>query len=92
MSVYVMFASFEQSKKRAAGEKGGRVTGINRMLEEVGARVLMQYEQMAAYDLVNVIEVADERTMVEVEKALNVHDSMKSTRLMGPYPAISCQD
>ena len=61
MPVYVIFATFIGSESQAMIENPFNHTMVSNKLQDMGATILNQYGPMSSYDIVNVIEVPEER-------------------------------
>jgi uncharacterized protein with GYD domain len=59
----------------------GRITEVNREVEQMGVKVVSQYATLGQYDFVTVVEAPDERTMAKVSVELGSRGTMTSQTL-----------
>jgi uncharacterized protein with GYD domain len=59
----------------------GRITEVNREVEQMGVKVLSQYATLGQYDFVTVVEAPDEQTMAKVSVELGSRGTMTSQTL-----------
>jgi len=59
----------------------GRVTEVNKEVEQMGGRVVTQYATLGDYDFVTVIEAPDEQTMAKISVELGSRGTMTSRTL-----------
>jgi uncharacterized protein with GYD domain len=59
----------------------GRITEVNREVEQMGVKVVSQYATLGQYDFVTVVEAPDEKTMAKVSVELGSRGTMTSQTL-----------
>ena len=64
------------------------VQEVNKDLEAMGVKVIAQYAVLGPYDLVNIVEAPDNRSVVAVSTQLTLRGSVKVTTL----PALPIED
>lgn len=64
------------------------VDEVREDLEKTGVRVIAQYAVLGPYDIVNIVEAPDNRSVVRVSTQLTLRGSLKITTL----PALSIED
>jgi uncharacterized protein with GYD domain len=81
MPTYVMLTNLTAEGVRTLKNNPGRVSEVNREVEQIGAKVLAQYATLGQYDFVTVIEAPDEKTMAKVSVELGSRGTMTSQTL-----------
>jgi len=59
----------------------GRISEVNREVEQMGVKVVSQYATLGQYDFVTVVEAPDEKTMAKVSVELGSRGTMTSQTL-----------
>ncbi len=88
MSIYVMFTNFRQTGVNASAMNDEHALNVYERLEDVGAKVIKQYEHVANHDLVDMIEITDSRIVGELENFFNISNMVESIKLKGPYQQV----
>jgi uncharacterized protein with GYD domain len=60
----------------------GRVSEVNKEVEQIGAKVIAQYATLGQYDFVTIVEAPDEKTMTKVSVELGSRGTMTSQTLV----------
>jgi uncharacterized protein with GYD domain len=81
MSTYLMLTNLTAEGLRTLKNNPGRVTEVNKEVEQIGARVVAQYATLGQYDFITVVEVPDEKTMAKVSVELGSRGTMTSRTL-----------
>ena len=80
-----MFTTLGPDGAATMREKPERVKEVNREVEALGVKVLEQYVLLGAYDVCNVLEAPDEKTMAKVALILGARGTVK-TMTMSAIP------
>ena len=59
MATFIMLSNLTAEGVRTIKEHPGRVAEVNREVEALGAKVLVQYATLGQYDFVTVVEALD---------------------------------
>lgn len=81
MPTYVMLTNLTPEGVRTLKNNPGRVSEVNKEVEQIGARVLAQYATLGQYDFVTIVEAPDEKTMAKVSVELGSRGTMTSQTL-----------
>src|ERR1700761_4987345 len=81
MTTYLMLTSLTAEGLRTLKNNPGRVTEVNKEVEQMGGRVVTQYATLGDYDFVTVIEAPDEQTMAKISVELGSRGTMTSRPL-----------
>ena len=81
MPTYLMLTNLTAEGLRTLKNNPGRVTEVNKEVEQMGGRVVAQYATLGEYDFVTVIEAPDERTMAKISVELGSRGTMSSQTL-----------
>lgn len=66
MSVYVMLTNLTPDGKKTVKEHAERIKEVNKEIEALGAKILLQYALLGPYDFINVLEAPDNQTIAKV--------------------------
>ena len=81
MPTYLMLTNLTAEGLRTLKNNPGRVTEVNKEVEQMGGRVVTQYATLGDYDFVTVVEAPDEQTMARVSLELGSRGTMTSRTL-----------
>jgi uncharacterized protein with GYD domain len=81
MPTYVMLTNLTADGIRTLKNNPGRVSEVNKEVEQIGAKVLAQYATLGQYDFITVVEAPDEKTMAKVSVELGSRGTMTSQTL-----------
>ena len=81
MPTYVMLTNLTAEGVRTLKNNPGRVSEVNREVEQIGAKVVAQYATLGQYDFVTIVEAPDEKTMAKVSVELGSRGTMTSQTL-----------
>jgi uncharacterized protein with GYD domain len=87
MPTYLMLTNLTAEGLRTLKNNPGRVTEVNKEVEQMGGRVVTQYATLGDYDFVTVIEAPDEKTMAKISVELGSRGTMKSHTLTAMSPS-----
>ena len=78
MPTYVMLTNLTAEGVRTLKNNPGRVSEVNKEVEQIGAKVQAQYATLGQYDFVTIVEAPDEKTMAKVSVELGSRGTMTS--------------
>ena len=78
MATFIMLSNLTAEGVRTIKEHPGRVAEVNREVEALGAKVLVQYATLGQYDFVTVVEAPSEEVMARVSAELGSRGTMSS--------------
>jgi uncharacterized protein with GYD domain len=81
MPTYLMLTNLTGEGLRTLKNNPGRVTEVNKEVEQMGGKVVTQYATLGEYDFVTVIEAPDEKTMTKISVELGSRGTMTSRTL-----------
>jgi uncharacterized protein with GYD domain len=81
MPTYVMLTNLTSDGVRTLKNNPGRVSEVNKEVEQIGAKVVAQYATLGQYDFVTIVEAPDEQTMARVSVELGSRGTMTSQTL-----------
>jgi uncharacterized protein with GYD domain len=87
MPTYLMLTNLTAEGLRTLKNNPGRVTEVNKEVEQMGGRVVTQYATLGDYDFVTVIEAPDEKTMAKISVELGSRGTMTSHTLTAMSPS-----
>ena len=88
MPTYIMFATLTSEGVQTVKNNPQRIKEVNREVEQLGAKVRMQWGTLGRFDFVSIIEAPDEATMARVSLELGSRGTAKYETL----PAIPIDD
>jgi uncharacterized protein with GYD domain len=81
MPTFLMLTNLTAEGVRTLKNNPGRITEVNREVEQMGVEVVSQYATLGQYDFVTVVEAPDEKTMAKVSVELGSRGTMTSQTL-----------
>ncbi|HSS42095.1 MAG TPA: GYD domain-containing protein [Solirubrobacterales bacterium] len=81
MPTYLMLTNLTAEGVRTLKNNPGRITEVNREVEQMGVKVVSQYATLGQYDFVTVVEAPDDKTMAKVSVELGSRGTMTSQTL-----------
>ncbi|MBN2548584.1 MAG: GYD domain-containing protein [Anaerolineales bacterium] len=88
MAIYVLLGSLTDEGAEKIRQHPEWIQEVNQDLDRMGVKVIAQYAVLGPYDLVNIVEAPDNKTVVRVSTQLSLRGSVKITSM----PAISIED
>jgi uncharacterized protein with GYD domain len=77
MPVYIMLTTLTAQGVQTLKSNPARLSEVNQVVEELGAKVLHQWATLGPFDFVNVVEAPDAATIARVSIALGARGSAK---------------
>ncbi len=81
MPTYILLSSLTDEGAKTVKHNPARIKEVNKELEALGVKVTAQYAVLGPYDFVNVVEAADNATVMRVSAELASRGSVKITTL-----------
>jgi len=81
MPTYVMLTNLTPEGVRTLKNNPGRVSEVNKEVEQIGAKVQAQFATLGQYDFITIVEAPDEKTMAKVSVELGSRGTMTSQTL-----------
>ena len=88
MATYILLGTLTDEGAEKLRTHPEWIEEVNRDLEAMGVKVIAQYVVLGPYDIVNIIEAPDNKTVVRVSTQLTLRGSVKITTL----PALPIED
>ena len=88
MASYVLLGVFTEEGSEKFRTYPEWIEEINQDLKSMGVKVIAQYVVLGPYDIVNIVEAPDNKTIVRVSTELTMRGYMKITTL----PALPIQE
>jgi uncharacterized protein with GYD domain len=77
MPYYVMLTTLTDHGRKTLMTNPGRVWEVNREVEEMGARILVQYSLLGPYDFLNVLEAPNNTVIARVAAQLGSRGTLQ---------------
>lgn len=87
MATYILLSNLTDEGAKTIKNNPGRIIQVNAELEAMGVKVVAQYATLGPYDFVNIVEAADNQTIMRVSAELASRGSVKVMTL----PAVSVE-
>jgi uncharacterized protein with GYD domain len=81
MPIYILLSSLSTQGVQTLKANPDRLREVNRDVEELGARVLLQWATLGEFDFVSVVEAPDTATVARVSVALGARGSTRIATL-----------
>lgn len=81
MATFVMLTNLTPDGVKTLKNNPGRVTEVNREVEQLGVKVKDQWAVLGQYDFITVVEAPDAETMAKVSVELGSRGTMTSQTL-----------
>lgn len=81
MPYYILLSNLTDEGGQTIKEKPERIKEVNRELEGFGVRVISQYIVLGPYDLANVMEAPDNKTISRVSIELDPRGTVRVTSM-----------
>ena len=88
MATYILLGTLTDEGAEKLRTHPEWIEEVNRDLEAMGVKVIAQYVVLGPYDIVNIVEAPDNKTVVRVSTQLTLRGSVKITTL----PALPIED
>ncbi len=81
MATYILLGSLTDEGANRLRAHPEWISEVNQDLETMGVKVVNQYAVLGPYDIVNIIEAPDNRSVVRASSQLSLRGSVKITSL-----------
>ena len=88
MATYILLGTLTDEGAEKLRTHPEWISEVNHDLEAMGVKILAQYAVLGPYDIVNIIEAPDNKTVVAVSTQLTLRGSVRITTL----PALPIED
>lgn len=88
MPYYVILSNLTDEGRRTIKQRPERIIEVNREIEAMGVKIHKQYALLGAYDFVNIVEAADNETIVKMSVEIGSRGSVQLVTL----PAMPIED
>ena len=88
MAIYVMLTNLTDEGRKTIKENPGRIKEVNKEVEAMGVKLLMQYALMGPYDFLNILEAASNEAIAKVAVELGARGTLQTLTM----PAIRLDD
>lgn len=88
MRTYILLSSLTDEGRKTLKERPERLREVNQELAAMGARLVQQYALFGQYDFVNVVEAADNETIMRISVELGSRGTVRLTTL----PAVTADE
>lgn len=88
MPTYIIMSKLTDEGRKTLKLKPERIIEVNREIEKMGVKVQKQYALLGEYDFVNIVEAADNETVMKMSVDVGSRGSVQIVT----YPAIPVED
>lgn len=76
MPYYVMLTKLSDAGRKTIMNNPGRIWEVNKEVEDMGAKILVQYALLGEYDFLNILEAPSNTVIARVAAALGSRGTM----------------
>jgi len=77
MAQYVILSTLTDEGRKTIKEKPKRILEVNKELEKMGIKVKQQFAVLGPYDFVNIVEAADNKSIMKMSVELGARGSVQ---------------
>jgi len=77
MPYYVMLTKLTGQGRKTLMDNPGRLWEVNKEVEEMGAKILVQYSLLGEYDFINILEAPNNTVIARVAAALGSRGTLE---------------
>ena len=81
MAIYVMLTKLTDEGRRTIKQNPRRLKEVNKEVEAMGVRILVQYALLGPYDFINILEAPDNKTISKLAVELGSRGTLKTMTL-----------
>lgn len=81
MPYYVMLTKLTDAGRKTLMSNPGRIWEVNKEVEEMGAKILVQYALLGEYDFINILEAPNNTVIARVAAALGSRGTLQPTTM-----------
>ncbi len=78
MAVYVMLTTLTDEGRKTVKESPKRLKEVNKEVEAMGVKILVQYALLGPYDFLNILEAPDNKTISRVAIELGSRGTLQT--------------
>ncbi len=76
MAIYVMLTTLTDEGRRTLKSHPERIKEVNKEVEAMGVKILVQYAILGPYDFINILEAPDNKTVSKVAVELGARGTL----------------
>ncbi len=76
-----MLTTLTDEGRKTLKDNPQRIREVNKEVEEMGGKILVQYAGLGPYDFINIIETADNTTITKIALELGARGTLHTTTL-----------
>jgi len=76
MALFVMMTTLTDEGRKTIKTNPERIRQVNKEVEAMGVKILMQYALMGQYDFINILEAPDNQSVVRVSMELGARGTL----------------
>ena len=81
MPYYVMLTKLTDAGRKTLMSNPGRIWEVNKEVEEMGAKILIQYSLLGEHDFINILEAPNNTVIARVAAQLGSRGTMQPTTM-----------
>ena len=81
MAIYVMLTRLTDEGRKTIKAHPQRILEVNKEVEAMGVKILVQYALLGPYDFVNVLEAPDNKAVARVALELGSRGTLQTTTM-----------
>ncbi|HNS31564.1 MAG TPA: GYD domain-containing protein [bacterium] len=81
MSTYVMLSTVTARGARTLKTRPSRIKEVNREVEKMGGRIIVQYALLGSYDFITVLEADNDEAVAKISLEVGSRGSVKITTI-----------
>jgi len=85
MAIYVMLTSLTDQGRKTLKANPRRIQEVNKEVEAMGVKILVQYAVLGPYDFINILEAPDNKAIAKVATELGSRGTLQ-TMTMAAMP------
>ena len=66
MAIYVLFTTLTAEGRKSLKKNHGRIWGVNKEVEQMGAKIISQYKLLGDYNFINIVEAPNNNVISRV--------------------------
>ena len=78
MAIYMMLTRLTDEGRKTIKSKPQRIKEVNKEVEAMGVKILVQYALLGPYDFVNILEAPDNKTVAKVALELGSRGTLET--------------
>ena len=81
MASYIMFTTLTDEGRKTVKANPERIREVNKEIESMGAKILVQYAVLGPYDFLNILEAPNNQVISRVAMELGSRGTLKTVTL-----------